>query len=296
MLGLTEEMDSECISATCQFAILIAPVERVTGVSVAKGHAPHFVRPSRRVLRTAVPEGRVVEVGQHECQGVELNVEEVEEENSKDDCMNGRWWWIFALAQQLSIIRLMSRAVWCEIMWTVACGVCTVHTPRRLEWNSSTANEIKLQRQKKNMRIQQLQTCFWLRTLHGLCKLRQDTGFSVRVRAACTKCLTIRFLDNEQMWSSSHLALILCFILRVQIVPFIPDITLPPRWRRRRTRPKFPSRLWINCGALTVRFLKLASSFLLVLILRWNRLLVVFWLPVQVILQWDGGFVILSKS
>ena len=35
-------------------------------------------------------EGGVGEVGQDECQGVsEIGVEEVDEENSKDDCMNG---------------------------------------------------------------------------------------------------------------------------------------------------------------------------------------------------------------
>ena len=33
------------------------------------------------------PEEGVVEVGQGECQGVEINVEDVEEGNSKDDCM-----------------------------------------------------------------------------------------------------------------------------------------------------------------------------------------------------------------
>ena len=37
------------------------------------------------------PEGGVEEVGQDECPGVsEIGVEEVDEENSKDDCMNGR--------------------------------------------------------------------------------------------------------------------------------------------------------------------------------------------------------------
>ena len=36
------------------------------------------------------PEGGVEEVGQDECQGLDINVEEVDEENSKDDCMNGR--------------------------------------------------------------------------------------------------------------------------------------------------------------------------------------------------------------
>ena len=35
-------------------------------------------------------EGGVEEVGQDECQGVEINVEDVEEENSKDDGMVGR--------------------------------------------------------------------------------------------------------------------------------------------------------------------------------------------------------------
>ena len=52
----------------------------------------------RSSLRVTVPHGvvlggpeeGVVEVGQDECQGVEINVEEVEEGNNKDDCMNGR--------------------------------------------------------------------------------------------------------------------------------------------------------------------------------------------------------------
>ena len=36
------------------------------------------------------PEGGVEQVGQDECQGVEINMEEVDEVNSKEDCMNGR--------------------------------------------------------------------------------------------------------------------------------------------------------------------------------------------------------------
>ena len=36
------------------------------------------------------PEEGVVEVGQDECQGVEINVEEVEAGINKDDCMVGR--------------------------------------------------------------------------------------------------------------------------------------------------------------------------------------------------------------
>ena len=35
------------------------------------------------------PEVGVEEVGQDECQDVEINVEEVDEGNSKNDCMNG---------------------------------------------------------------------------------------------------------------------------------------------------------------------------------------------------------------
>ena len=44
------------------------------------------------------PERGVEEVGQDECQGVEIKLEEVEGGNSKDDCMVGRWWWIFMRA------------------------------------------------------------------------------------------------------------------------------------------------------------------------------------------------------
>ena len=55
----------------------------VRGVSVAKG--------PRSSLRVTVPQGvalggpeeRVAEVGQDECQGVEMNVEEVEERNQQ---------------------------------------------------------------------------------------------------------------------------------------------------------------------------------------------------------------------
>ena len=36
------------------------------------------------------PEGGVEEVRQDECQGVEINVEQVEDGKSKGDCMNGR--------------------------------------------------------------------------------------------------------------------------------------------------------------------------------------------------------------
>ena len=89
-----------------------------------------------------------------------------------------------------------------------------------------------------------------------------------------------------------HLAQIHCHILRVVIVPFIPVITLPPRWRKRWSWPEPPSRRWVNFRALTVCVSKLTPSSLAILILRWNRPLVVFWLSVQEILQWDGSFAI----
>ena len=61
--------------------------EDVRGVSVAKGPRSSLrgIDPQGFVL--GGPGGGVEEVGQDECQGVEKNVEEVEERNSKDDCM-----------------------------------------------------------------------------------------------------------------------------------------------------------------------------------------------------------------
>ena len=43
-----------------------------------------------------IPEVGIEDVGQEECQVArEISVEEVEEANSKDDCINGRGWRIF---------------------------------------------------------------------------------------------------------------------------------------------------------------------------------------------------------
>ena len=60
------------------------------GVSVTRGPRSSFRGIDLQGVVLGGPEGGVVEVGQDECQGVEIDVEEVEEENSKDDCMNGR--------------------------------------------------------------------------------------------------------------------------------------------------------------------------------------------------------------
>ena len=78
-------------TTTTSHDVTLSLSEFARGVSVAKG--------PRSSLRVTVPQGAafggpeegVVEVGQDECQGVEMNVEDVEErKKSKDDCMNGR--------------------------------------------------------------------------------------------------------------------------------------------------------------------------------------------------------------
>ena len=94
------------------------------------------------------PEEGVVEVGQGECQGVEINVEDVEEGNNKDDCMVGRLRWIFVRATLLTSHHVLSSVVWCSQHGNTHVWVCTVYTPCRLQWISSTVNEIQLQRRK----------------------------------------------------------------------------------------------------------------------------------------------------
>ena len=92
---------------------------------------------------------------------------------------------------------------------------------------------------------------------------------------------------SRTKWNSSYHAKIFTMLYESVVIP-VPFITLAPWWRRRRPWPEFPSRLWINFGAL--------NDMSSVLILRWNRLLVIFWLSVQVTFQRDCGFVIISKS
>ena len=120
----------------------------VRGVLVAKG--------PRSSLRGTVPQGvmldgpeeGVVEVGQDECHGVEINVEDVEEGNNKDDCMVGRLRWIFVRATPSTSHHVLSRVVWCSQHGNTHVWVCTVCTPCRLQWISSTVNQIQLQRRK----------------------------------------------------------------------------------------------------------------------------------------------------
>ena len=61
-------------------------------------------------------------------------------------------------------------------------GVCPVYTPRRLQWISSTVNEIQLHRGQNRTR-----------PLRGLWKLRQDPAFPVHGHCPFLQCFTIEF-------------------------------------------------------------------------------------------------------
>ena len=75
------------------------------------------------------PEEGVVEVGQDEWQGVEINVEEVEAGTNKDDCMVGRVMMDFCTRAPLELHPALERQ----------CGVHGVHSMSRHEKNSRVA-------------------------------------------------------------------------------------------------------------------------------------------------------------